>query len=156
MTLKPNTHKHNSSEFDAEHVGRLFSSEEMYSASQPELQFGLLDSKLKLEVVQSPSPAAIKYACEPSHKYVAYKLSGPDHLSSADPFPDGVKTAEVASVAPLLHQPLIKTITSKHTLILLCYNDQSPANFCHVWLILHRLSHPHFQKGPFFLILKNI
>lgn len=94
MTLKANTHKHNSSEFDAEHVGRLFSSEKMYSASEPELQFGLLDSffffffssKLKLEVIQPPSHAAIKYACEPSHKYVAYKLSAPDHLSSADPF----------------------------------------------------------------------
>lgn len=86
------THKHNSSGFDAEHVGRLFSSEKMYSASEPELQFGLLDSyfffppsKLKLEVIQSPSHAAIKYACEPSHKHVAYKLSAPDHLLSADP-----------------------------------------------------------------------
>lgn len=46
MTLKHNTHKHNSTESDAEHVGRLFGSEKMYSALEPVLQFGLLDSFL--------------------------------------------------------------------------------------------------------------
>lgn len=44
MTLNHNAHKHNSAELDAEHVGRLFSLEEMYSAAEPVPQFGLLES----------------------------------------------------------------------------------------------------------------